>query len=145
MEKEESVTTLPDDSANVNFEAFKTTDGIYDISSLNTSTSSRIRRQMNSVLTSGARVKINYPRIPENTFRVVTRNSTSTIPDKESIIVPFEPLEGSGQDVTLELSDSSSVTITYDETSDNINVGGDIYNEGDKFVLDGKAVTVFNI
>ena len=138
-----STTMLADTEANSNL-AFFLDGTFYDLTALNRETRSRLEPYLNS-LTTGNEVVVDDTRFTGRRLTLVTNGSTSTIPSGNSILLPFNENDGSSQNVTIELSDTSNVTVTYDDLSNEINVGGTTYSEGDVFVLDGKKVTVFDV
>lgn len=139
-----SVTTLSETSTNANIEIFNT-NGVYDLSVLNDTTLSILQNRFNELVPSGTSIVIDFSRIPVNTLTLVTRGSTLTIPDGESILVPFQENEGPSQEITLELAGTSSVVISYDDTTNNISLVGQTYSVGESFILNGKKVTVLDI
>lgn len=141
---QESITTLSDTSANAKLSVFLN-NGVYDLSIVNDVTQYRLLSHLNDELTTGESVVLNMPKLKDKKLTLVTRGSTSTIPSGNSIIFPFTPSEGGSQSATLELSDTSTVVVTYDESNNQIDVGGTTFSEGDKFILDGKKVTVYDI
>lgn len=145
LEKEESITTLLDTSANSNIEIFSN-NGIYDLSPLNDFTRSMLENHLSSTLTTGDSIVVNDTRLRKKTLTLVTPGSVSTIPSGNSmVLIPFNPDDGSSQSVNLELSDSSTVSINYDDISNTIDIGGITYSPGENFVLDGKKVIVYHI
>lgn len=47
--------------------------------------------------------------------------------------------------MTLQLSDASTVEVTYNDSTNDIAVDGVTYVEKESFVLDGKKATVYDI
>lgn len=71
---------------------------------------------------------------------------TLRIKDVDSALMPFSTFSGSGQNVSVTLSDDvTTVPIVYDETSGSLTISSVTYNAGDSFVLDGKKVTVYDV
>jgi len=64
---------------------------------------------------------------------------------KEKIFTPFDQSSGLGQAVSIILPDTSTVSVSYDETSNEINVGGINYGIDEIFVSGGLKVTVVEI
>lgn len=75
--------------------------------------------------------------------RFVADSGTITLPDvsRELIFTPFDPLSGSGQTVNIVLPDTSTVSVSYDETENEIDVSGTTYAIGESFVSGGLKVT----
>ena len=57
----------------------------------------------------------------------------------------FSASAGSGQSVSLTLTDETVMAITYDETSQKITVEGKTYASGDSFIVEGKRITVYDV
>lgn len=74
----------------------------------------------------------------------VNRGDILNILGVESTLLPFYETSGSGQTVTLRLSDNSTnVPITYDESTDSITVDSVTYTNGSSFILDGRKAKVY--
>lgn len=150
IDRTATTTTRSESSSNSNTSLFNM-GGVYDFTFLNKATQERLRNTFNDTIPSGSTVILDESQLDPkvlkngNRFRVITRGSTSTIPENESVMIPFDTTEGASQSVTLELSDSTDVVVGFDETENNIVVGGETYTEGEHFVLDGKKVTVYDI
>lgn len=80
-----------------------------------------------------------------NVITFVEQSETIAIEGKRGILLPFTPLAGASQVVTLELSDTTTTNVTFDESSSQITVNGVVYSVGDIFILDGKKATVASI
>lgn len=145
LDKQESTATLSDTSANANIEVFEVNGGgAYDLSPLNEATRSRLDVHINNVLTSGDQVILSDDRVKGKKLTLVARGATSPIPEGNAIIFPFNPSIGSSQSATLQLSDSSTVLVSYDESENTISVRGTVFSAGDTFVLDDKKVVVYD-
>ena len=59
--------------------------------------------------------------------------------------MPFSASAGSGQSVTLALTDATTVDVTYDDATEDVLIGGTTYAVGDSLVLDDQKVTVFSV
>lgn len=77
----------------------------------------------------------------------VKTSETLTLPDEQKVqvLTPFEQSLGAGQTVSIVLPDTSTNVITYDETLDEVSVGGVSYTVGTSFVLGGQKVTATEI
>ncbi len=145
LEEETSVTTLSDAPENTNIGAFLL-NGVYDLSNLKESTRIIVQNHLNDLLVSGDKILLNDRRLKGIDVSMAPRSTVSTAPDVAGgVLIPFDPSDGTGQDATLQLSDSTNVVISYEEASDNIVIDGVTYNPGDSFVLDGKKVTVYDV
>lgn len=76
---------------------------------------------------------------------VIGEGATSSIPDSKAVLFPFSASGGSSQVANLELSDGTTVAITYDDSMNRIHVAGAAYSSGDVFVLDGKKTSVYDV
>ena len=131
----ESISTLADTPENANMGIFLK-DGVYSFSILDSSTYSRLE----DYLTTGVTIEISG-----FTAKLVTRGGTSEIPSGNVLLFPFNPSDGPSQSATIELPDTSTVSVEYDENNDTISVGGTMYSSGDSFVLGGKKVSVHEV
>lgn len=75
----------------------------------------------------------------------VDDGDTINIEGKSHILTPFSVTGGSTQSVTLELSDTSTEVVSYDESSNEVTVASQTHGVGDTFILDGKKVRVANV
>lgn len=140
------VTTGVNSAANYDTDDFLVENGRFDLSELNTSSVGFIADVMNEIFTTGDAIDINVPGgrgTKVSTF--VNMGANVSISDSEAFVAPFSVDAGSGQSVSLTLSDSSVVAVSYDETTEAITVGTSPYNLGDSFVLDGKKATIVDI
>lgn len=104
--------------------------------------SEQVREVVFDVLATGEIIKTS---IGLTTF--VANSESVTLPEsqKESVLSPFYQSSGPGQTVSIVLPDTSILSVSYDETSDEIDVGGTSYSTGDHFVAGGLKVTVKDI
>lgn len=141
---EATLSTLENSSSNYDAAEFVGDTGRYELSSLNTSAVQLMSDFMNDIFTTGDAIDINV-RGSTKTSKFVNRGANASIDDSEALVAPFSKDAGSGQSVSLTLSDSSVVDISYDETSEAITVGASSYTAGESFVLDGKKTTIVDI
>lgn len=97
---------------------------------------------MNDLFESGDKVKVALSNGRHLATRFVKRGETVRIEKDEVLSVPFSKDAGAGQNVTFTLSDDSTVSVEYDETTEYITIGGVAYTSGDTFILDGQKVTI---
>ena len=97
---------------------------------------------LGSVLTTGEAVNTS---VGLTTF--VANSDTLTLPESTEHIVltPFDQSAGTGQTVSVILPDTSTISVSYDETLNEIDVGGTTYATGETFVSGGLKVTVTNV
>lgn len=141
----ETVSTLSNTDANANIDAFLNEEGEYDFSHLTEATVSYIAPHLNSLATTGVRVNVNSTSIPDRNLQIVNTGSSVIIPDNDSLFIPFEQLSGSSQEITLELKDETTLTVSYDEVANSIEINGVTYFGGDVLILDGRKVTIYDI
>ena len=139
----QSATTLPDNNDNYMVADFLE-DGVFRIEDFSTDTREKISSQMNTLFTTGDRVKISTRTKSDLLARFVNTGGEVTT-EEESILVPFDESSGAAQTITLSLSDNvTTVAVNYDDTTNTIAIGSDIYGTGDSFVVDGKKCTVLD-
>ena len=134
----ESVYTLSNSAGNYDKTAFGS-NGSFDLSELDTSSFALLGEVINDVFSTGERLEINLgTRTSKVSF--VKRGETASTDD--SILVPFDSASGSGQAFTMQLSDTSTVSVAYDETVNTLDIGGTTVQVGSSIVVDGKKLTV---
>lgn len=145
---EDTITTvtLSDTPSNANLGIFLN-NGLYDFRVLNEVTRSRLEVHLSNAASSGDIILLNSNGLQDTELSLVPIGSTSQTSQfsGDGLMIPFNENSGTSQNITLELSDTSNVVVTYDETTDEISIGGTLYSHGDVFVLDGKKVTVIQI
>ena len=77
--------------------------------------------------------------------KFVNRGDTVDISETEAVIAPFSTDGGSGQSMNMTLSDSTSVNVSFNETTQAVTIGSTLYEDGDSLVLDGKKVTIAEV
>lgn len=118
--------------------------GRFDISTLDNTSVGLISDVMNDVFATGDIIDFNVSgKTKKSTF--VNRGSSVNITDIDAVIAPFSADGTSGQTVSLTLSDTSTVSVLYNETTEAVTVDGTSHNTGDSFVLDGKKVTIVDL
>ena len=144
LEATEDSTTLTNSAANYNTSDFSNGSGGFDLATLDSSSLSNITQVMNDLFTTGDKISLKIGSSDVDT-KFVKRGETASIEVGGAILVPFSPSEGSGQSSTLTLSDTSTVDVTYDESTEEITVSGQAYTAGQSFVLDGQKVSIVDI
>lgn len=133
-----TVTTLANSAANYNRDTYGS-EGSYDLSTLSTAEFALIRDVMNDIFTTGDDIEIDTPQIGARVRFVKIGESIST---DDSILVPFNTSGGGGQNISMQLSDNTTVQVSYDETTEDITIEGTTYSAGDYIVIDGKKMTI---
>lgn len=140
---ESVTTTLVNSAPNYDKSDFLETSGRYNISSLDTETVGLMSDFMD-VFTTDDAIDIN---VSGKTLisKFINRGGSTTIEDSDALVVPFSTIAGSGQAVSLTLSDTSTISVTYDEITEAVTLNSTAYGTGESFVLDGKKVTIVDI
>lgn len=87
---------------------------------------------------------------------VTAFGSTTFVKNAESLVLPessskiniltsFNQESGVGQSISVVLPDTSTIEVFYDESADEVTVGGTNYAVGTSFILGGQKVTLKNI
>lgn len=144
LQGEKSATTLANLSSNYDREDFNNDDGTYDLSQFNDDSMSQFLEVLNDVFTTGDSVLIPVGSASKkSTF--VKLGETTSIVGEEVLLVPFNQGAGSEQSASITLSDTSTVTLTYDETENTIGINGSTYSPGESTIIDQQKVTIMNI
>ena len=139
------VTTLSNSSDNYDVSEFGG-GGNFDLSSLDNDSVGLISGFMNDLFTTGDTIEINVQGVPgSKKSKFVNRGATVDITNSDALIAPFSEDAGSGQTFDMTLSDTSTATVTYDETTNSVTIDSTTYSPGDSFVLDGKKVVVYDL
>lgn len=135
------VPAMSTDPADFSKDFFLGDDGKFDITKIKVD----LGAVMNAIFESGDDIQVKLPGGKEVKTKFVKRGGTVPISEGSAISIPFTKDAGGGQSVSITLSDSSSVEVAYDETSEQLTVGGVSYSSGDSFVIDGKKVTIVDV
>ena len=137
----ETVETLSNSSTNYNKDIFGVS-GVYNLKSLDNTARDSLLSVMNDVFATGDNLKIELNGKSKN-VSFIRRGETANIPNSGSgVLIPFDPSGGSSQKIDITLSDTTSTSIDYNETTNTISVQSVVYTVGDSLVLDGKKVTI---
>ena len=140
------ITTLTNSASNYNVNDFINDSGRFDLSTFNTTSFGLISEVMNDLFTTGDSIDLKVSGKPGiRVSKFVNRGDTVDVSDTNAIIAPFSTSSGSGQAVSLTLSDNSTVSFSYDETTQDVSIDGTSYSSGDSLILDGKKVTIVDI
>lgn len=141
-----TVFTLANSASSYDVNEFLGTSGTFDLSTLDSASVELISNVMNEIFTTGDAIDIVVPGgRGTKTSKFVNMGGNIAVADSEALVAPFSKDAGPGQSVTLTLSDSSVVVLSYDETTEAITIGETSYTSGDSFVLDGKKATLVDI
>ena len=140
LDSSKTATTLENTPANYDLSIYGS-GGEYDLSGI--SDLGNLSEVMNDLFATGDELTINLNGSAEK-VSLVKVGETVALPES-SILFPFTSSNGAGQAVTLTLPDTTTQTVTYNDSSEEITVGGTTYADGDTFVLGGKKATVVNV
>lgn len=142
----ETETTLTNSPENYDTSDFGS-DGKFSLLTLEKEALDLLLSLSNDIFTTGDVLEIELPkalaRNKKSSF--VKRGEEVSVTDSEAVFIPFNSTDGAGQTVSLTLSNASTVQVAYDEATNEITVGGNVYAENEYFVLDGKKITVLDI
>ncbi len=142
LTEELTTTTLPNVAANYDVNIF-VEDGVINLSSLPENTISNIGEVMNELFDTGDIVNVSVQGKPDLNTSFINIGDELSISNIDGVLLPFVQASTPGQDVSVRLSDDSTVVgINFDEVVNTITVNGVTYSPGDSFILDGKKVTV---
>lgn len=141
LQEEVLFTTLENAAQNYDKSQFGS-NGRYDLSTVDTSELSLLNAVMNDVFITGDNLEIKLG-TRKSTFSFVRRGET--VPTDTSILAPFDSSAGSGQAITMQLSDNSEVPVTYDETSNSVELAGTVIQVGESILIDNKKCTLKDV
>lgn len=142
LRMEATETTKANVASNYNMEDFAKSGGGYDVSNLDSESLKMFYDVANDLLESGESITISVGGRSTRSAKFVKRGETVPIEGVDTLLIPFSADAGSDQEVAITLSDSSSVTLAYDETNETVNIEGSDYAIGDHLVLDGKKLII---
>lgn len=142
---ESTVSTLENSASSYDVMDFGD-NGQFDLSALDTTSVALVSDIMNELFTTGDEIELSVSGARgTKKSKFVNRGSSVSITGSEALVAPFSTDAGPGQAVSLTLSDSSTVAVSYDETTEAVTVGATSYVPGDSFILDGKKTTIVDI
>lgn len=119
--------------------------GGFDLRELSTRSLGALDDVMNDIFSTGDSVTFSLRGKRKTKSKFVKRGDTAAIEMDVSIAMPFSASGGSGQSVTLALTDETTTAVAYDDTTEEISIGGTTYVVGDSLVLDDQKVTIFSV
>lgn len=139
--------TLLNVASNHDVSSYADERGGFDLRELSTRSLGALDDVMNDLFSTGDAVTLSLRgKGRANTkTKFVNRGDTAAIEMDVSIAMPFSASGGSGQSVTLALTDATTVDVAYDDATEEVSIGGTTYAVGDSLVLDGQKVTVFSV
>lgn len=135
-----TTTTLANDVANYTVDDFKVGD-VFSLNKLDAASSGAMSQIFNDLFTTGDKIELKVGS-KSVTTDFVKRGESASVQNASGLLLPFDPAAGASQTVSLELSDTSTVSVNFDELSNTITIGAETYSPGTAFILDNKKVVV---
>ena len=140
-----TTTTLDNVGTNYAKADFENEDGVYDLSGNNTDTLGLINTVLGDVFDTGDELVIPLPGGLKKTSTFVNQGDSYSIVDEDALIISFHEGAGSSQSVSMILSDTTNISVTYDENNDTVDIGGIVYSSGEYTVIDGRKATIRSV
>ena len=137
LQDTKTVTTLANSASNYDTNVYRR-NGKFDLSGLSSSSLSLLKNVIDDVFTTGDKLQIKLGRRTSDVTFVKVGEAVST---DDSILVPFNSTGGSDQAITMNLSDNSTVSVTYDDGNNSLEIGGSTIRLGESIIVDGKKLT----
>jgi len=134
----ETFTTLQNISSNYDKTAFDKGGGKFDLSTTDLNTLNSV---IDDVFSTGEKLILKVGS-KSSTVSFVKLGETIPIPVDDSVFASFDENNGSGQQFSLSLADSSVVAVSYDESTNSISIGSENIGVGESVVVDGIKCTV---
>lgn len=141
--EEEVSTILPNVAANYDIMDFEDVYGVTDLASLDATTLSNIAGVLTELVNAGDVVNVSIEGSDVATTFVESAGVVD-LANVDGILLPFESSGTAGQTISLTLSDTTTVPVTYDEVHNTITVETVTYSDGDAIYLDGNKLEVFD-
>jgi hypothetical protein len=136
--------TLGNEPGNYDRSGFQDDSGGFDLSGFSAASLSSLDEVLNDIFDTGDEIQLNIGSKKTKT-RFVKRGESVAVEDGASLAFGFVPSAGAGQSATITLSDSSNVTVEFDEATEEVTIDGTKLTSGQSIVLDGKKVTVVDL
>lgn len=141
----EAFTTLENSAANFDNTVFDDGTGTFDMSGVEGTTWDLMDEVLNDVYTTGDCVRVKTEDGTTEDTKFVNLSDNIDVERDVSLMIPFSASNGVGQETTLNLSDSTTTGVTYDETTGSVTVNGVAYSKGDTFILDGQKISISEV
>jgi hypothetical protein len=139
------VTTTVNSAENYNVADFYVdSEELYDISEISDELSGAL---VNELFATGdvVFVDMNFARKTKMETNFVKKGELLDVDGLDAVLLPFDASTTETQESTILLSDETSVTVSLEQGSGDISVGGTSYASGKSFVIDGRKCTVYDI
>jgi len=143
---EKVVSTLADSRSNYSVLDFQDGDG-FDLRGFDDTRRGYLSSVMTDLFSTGDVVTVRSTRNSDLKTSFVNLGDAFPIKDLigDAVLLPFEETSGTGQNVSVTLSDdSTTVPISFDENSNTVTVDSVAYTPGSSFILDNKKVQVLD-
>lgn len=137
---EATATTLVDSVDNYDIADFIDDRGRYDLSE-----TTGFDELLNNLFTTGDSLVVDVGSGQKKNAKFVKLGESAPISGEEALVLPFNESAGASQTATLTLSDSSTVTVVYDEVEGNVEFGGTTYSAGQSALIDGQKMTIKDV
>lgn len=136
---QDNESTLVNLAANYDISDYGDGTGGYDLSD------DSLSEFLNDLFTTGDSLVVSIGNGVTKKTTFVKIGGSSAIADTDALLLPFDVNSGASQSVSITLSDSSSVTLAFDEVNETLNFGGTVYSPGESVVVDGRKLTFTDI
>lgn len=119
-------------------------DGVLLLNEVGDTSSGFLSNVLSDILTTGD--KVNLGASFERNATYINSGETVNVDNADTIVVPFVESSGPSQQITLGLTDNvTTIPVTYDETSNTVEVDSVVYSPGEYFIIDGFRVRISEI
>ena len=118
-------------------------DGIYDFSHFAPGKASELSSIVTDILDKDETVKLVVNGVASELLVPGVSGETIEVVDNDEYILPFKQIDGSGQSIVVQ--GLYEGTVTYDESSNTVDIDGVSYSPGDTVLIDGVRITIRNI
>lgn len=144
LTEEHDVSTLVNDLENYEIADFEE-NGVFNLTSANDATRIELSSVMNTLFDTGDIVTVSVNTKPGLNTSFLKLGGSISINQTSGLLIPFDDSNGSGQGVTVVLSDDvTGVAVTYDDSNNTIDVNSNVYSPGDVLLLDGQKTRVLD-
>lgn len=137
-------TTLANASENYNVNDYADSKGRFNLSGIDATSSASVLKVAKNLFATGDVVILPVKKTTRET-KFVNLGDTVSIVGEEALLFPFEEDGGASQSAAISLSDDSTVTLAFDDTSGAIDFGGVTYSAGDSLVVDSLKLTFVEV
>ncbi|AAR26875.1 FirrV-1-A51 [Feldmannia irregularis virus a] len=136
-----SATTLANVSSNYSASDFSNESGKYDLSKFGKSSRSQLFQLAGTLFSTGDNLVVPVGSGNKTTKFVKVGENTSIV-GEEALFIPFNE---TAQSANITLSDNSTVTLSFDESDNTVEIGGEKYASGESTIVDQQKLTIVSI